>query len=165
MHCPRRARRNSSPRGGSHAALQVIAIAALALTAAIATTRAQDAQRTVWDGVYTDAQAERGKALYMEKCVQCHGPELMGGGAGAGPLQGATFSGNWNGVPLGDMLERVRQSMPLDKPATLSRQQCADVLAFIFSVNKFPAGKAELSRQAEILNTIVFKATRQVPPL
>ena len=121
---------------------------------------AQDAQRTVWDGVYTEAQAERGKALYMEKCVQCHGPELMGGGAGAGPLQGATFSGNWNGVPLGDMLERLRQSMPLDKPATLSRQQCADVLAFIFSVNKFPAGKAELSRQAEILNTITFKATK-----
>src|SRR5262252_3493695 len=121
---------------------------------------AQDAPRTVWDGVYTEAQAERGKALYMERCVQCHGPELMGGGAGAGPLQGATFGGNWNGVPLGDMLERLRQSMPLDKPATLSRQQSADVLAFIFSVNKFPAGKTELSRQAEILNTITFKATK-----
>ena len=116
--------------------------------------------QSVWDGVYTEAQAERGKAIYMEKCVQCHGPELMGGGAGAGPLQGPTFSGNWNGVPLGDMLERLRQSMPLDKPATLSRQQSADVLAFIFSVNKFPAGKAELSRQAEILNTILFKATK-----
>ena len=121
---------------------------------------AQDAPKTVWDGVYTDAQAARGKALYMEKCVQCHGPELMGGGAGAGPLQGATFGGNWNGVPLGDMLERLRQSMPADKPATLSRQQCADVLAFIFSVNKFPAGSVELSRQAEILNTITFKATK-----
>jgi S-disulfanyl-L-cysteine oxidoreductase SoxD len=121
---------------------------------------AQDAPKTVWDGVYTEEQAQRGKALYMEKCVQCHGPELMGGGAGAGPLQGATFGGNWNGVPLGDMLERLRQSMPLDKPATLSRQQCADVLAFIFSINKFPAGKTELSRQAEILNTIVFKATK-----
>ena len=130
-------------------------VRALALTAV-----AQDAQRTVWDGVYTEAQAERGKALYMEKCVQCHGAELNGGGAGAGPLQGATFTGNWNGVPLGDMLERLRQSMPLDKPATLSRQQCADVLAYIFSVNKFPPGKAELSRQAEILNTITFKATK-----
>jgi len=135
------------------------AIACAALVVAVAVS-AQDAPRTVWDGVYTEAQAERGKALYMEKCVQCHGSELMGGGAGAGPLQGATFGGNWNGVPLGDMLERLRQSMPLDKPATLSRQQCADVLAFIFSVNKFPAGKTELSRQAEILNTITFKATK-----
>lgn len=138
----------------------ILLAAAAGVFVAAAAVSAQDAPRTVWDGVYTDAQAERGKALYMERCVQCHGPELMGGGAGAGPLQGATFSGNWNGVPLGDMLERLRQSMPADKPATLSRQQCADVLAFIFSVNKFPAGKAELSRQAEILNTITFKATK-----
>jgi len=135
----------------------MIMLAVVFLVAALA---AQDTPKTVWDGVYTEEQAQRGKALYMEKCVQCHGPELMGGGAGAGPLQGATFGGNWNGVPLGDMLERLRQSMPLDKPATLSRQQCADVLAFIFSVNKFPAGKTELSRQAEILNTITFKATK-----
>ncbi len=54
----------------------------------------------------------------------------------------------------------MRTSMPLDKPATLSRQQSADVLAYIFSVNKFPAGEVELSRQAEILNTIQFKATK-----
>ena len=153
MRCRERAR-----RGATRGLSAVVTIAAVALATAIG--HAQDAPKTVWDGVYTDAQAERGKALYMEKCVQCHGPELMGGGAGAGPLQGATFNGNWNGVPLGDMLERLRQSMPLDKPATLSRQQCADVLAFIFSVNKFPAGKTELSRQAEILNTITFKATK-----
>ena len=142
-------------------ALPLAGVFFLALaTVCVATAQTSSLRRTVWDGVYTEAQAERGKAIYMEKCVQCHGPELMGGGAGAGPLQGPTFSGNWNGVPLGDMLERLRQSMPLDKPATLSRQQSADVLAFIFSVNKFPAGKTELSRQAEILNTITFKATK-----
>jgi mono/diheme cytochrome c family protein len=128
--------------------------------AALGVSIAAQETKTVWDGVYTEAQAERGKAIYMERCVQCHGPTLMGGGAGAGPLQGATFSGNWNGVPLGDMLDRMRSSMPLDKPATLSRQQSADVLAYIFSVNKFPPGKTELSRQAEILNTIQFKATK-----
>ena len=122
---------------------------------------AQEPSRTVWDGVYTEAQAKRGEAIYFEKCVQCHGPTLMGGGAGAGPLQGATFSGNWNGVPLGSMLDRVRTTMPLDKPLTMSRQQTADVLAYIFSVNKFPPGETELSRQADILNTIQFKATKQ----
>ena len=132
----------------------------LASAAVAAFAAVQDGPRTVWDGVYTEVQAERGKAIYMEKCVQCHGPDLMGGGAGAGPLQGATFAGNWNGVPLGDMLDRLRSSMPLDKPATLSRQQSADVLAYIFSVNKFPSGKTELSRQAEILNSIQFKATK-----
>jgi mono/diheme cytochrome c family protein len=124
------------------------------------TLAAQDAPRSVWDGVYTEAQAKRGEAIYFARCVRCHGATLAGGTDGAGPLTGPTFNGNWNGVPLGDMLDRMRTSMPLDKPATLSRQQSADVLAYIFSVNKFPAGEVELSRQAEILNTIQFKATK-----
>src|SRR6476661_5140950 len=98
---------------------------------------AQDT-RTVWDGVYTEAQAKRGEALYFERCVRCHGPMLQGGTDGAGPLTGPTFNGNWNGVPLDQMLDRVRATMPQDKPATLSRQQTADALAFIFSANKIP---------------------------
>ena len=79
---------------------------------------------------------------------------------GAGALTGPMFNGNWNGVPLGQMLDRVRATMPLDKPATLSRQQTADVLTYIFSFNKIPAGKAELPRQAEMLNLIQFKAPK-----
>jgi mono/diheme cytochrome c family protein len=136
------------------------ALLGLGFLCAAAVAAAGQATRSVWDGVYTEAQAERGKGIYVERCSRCHGPTLMGGGEGAGPLQGPTFSGNWNGVPLGDMLDRTRQTMPLDKPATLSRQQTADVLAYIFSVNKFPAGTVELSRQSEILNTIQFKATK-----
>jgi mono/diheme cytochrome c family protein len=116
--------------------------------------------RTVWDGVYTEAQAKRGEEIYFERCVRCHGPMLMGGTDGAGPLIGPTFNGNWNGVPLGSMVDRMRMTMPLDKPATLSRQQTADVLTYILSVNKFPAGKEELPRTAEILNQIQFKASK-----
>ena len=116
--------------------------------------------RTVWDGVYTEAQAKRGEEIYADRCVRCHGATLSGGTDGAGPLSGPTFKGNWNGVALGDMVERMRLSMPQDKPATLSRQQTADVLAYILSVNEFPAGKTELARQTEILNQIQFKATK-----
>ena len=114
--------------------------------------------RSVWD--YTEAQAKRGEELYFERCVRCHGATYMGGTDGAGPLLGPTFNGNWNGVPLDQMLERVRTTMPMDKPATLSRQQTADALAFIFSINKIPAGKTELPRQAEMLNLIQFKASK-----
>ena len=121
--------------------------------------RAQDT-RSVWEGVYTDAQAKRGEALYFERCVRCDGPMLQGGTDGAGPLTGPTFNGNWNGVPLGQMLDRVRATMPQDKPLTLSRQQTADALAFIFSANKIPPGKAELPRQAEMLNLIQYKASK-----
>lgn len=118
-------------------------------------------QRTVWDGVYTDEQATRGEALYGEQCVKCHGASLQGNGEGALPLTGATFKSNWNGVSMGAMFDRVRLSMPQDKPATMTRQQVADVLAFILRANKFPAGTDELARQTDLLNTILFKSEKQ----
>ena len=127
--------------------------------AAAGIVMAQDT-RSVWDGVYTEAQAKRGEALYFEHCVRCHGATFMGGTDGAGPLIGPTFNGNWNGVPLGQILDRVRSTMPMDKPLSLSRQQTADALAFIFSINKIPAGKAELPRQAEMLNLIQYKPSK-----
>jgi mono/diheme cytochrome c family protein len=125
----------------------------------VAVVSAQTA-RSVWDGVYTEEQARRGEALYVERCARCHGSSYMGGTDGAGALIGPTFNGNWNNVPLDQMLDRVRLTMPLDKPATLSRQQTADALAFLFSINKIPAGKTELPRQAEFLNLIQYKALK-----
>ncbi len=132
-------------------------IIVMAGTLAAGVSSGQDT-RSIWDGVYTEAQAKRGEAIYFERCVRCHGPSLMGGTDGAGPLTGPTFNGNWNGVPLGAMVDRMRMTMPLDKPATLSRQQTADVLTYILSINKVPAGKTELPRQAEMLNLIQFKS-------
>ena len=121
--------------------------------------RAQETTRSVWDGVYTEAQAKRGEAVYRQNCAACHGVTLEGIET-AGPLTGARFTANWNGVTVGDLLERVRVSMPNDRPGTLSRQQTADVLAYVFSINRFPAGKAELARQTELLKQIKFDATK-----
>ena len=92
----------------------ILAAASLLTLAATIEGRAQ--QRTVWDGVYTDEQATRGEALYGEHCVRCHGASLQGNGEGAKPLTDATFKSTWNGVPLGAMFDRVRLSMPQDKP-------------------------------------------------
>ena len=128
----------------------------------IATTafawRAQE--RTVWDGVYTEEQATRGEALYAEHCIRCHGATLQGNGEGAKPLTDATFKSTWNGVPLGALFDRVRLSMPQDKPGSMTRQQVADLLAFILRANKFPAGKDELVRQTDLLNAILFKSEK-----
>jgi len=41
---------------------------------------------------------------------------------------------------------------------TLSRQQTVDVMTYVFSANKIPAGKTELPRQAEMLTLIQYKA-------
>jgi S-disulfanyl-L-cysteine oxidoreductase SoxD len=141
--------------------MRLAAILAAGVWAAAVMTGVQgQTPRTVWDGVYTEEQAKRGEALYMERCVHCHGVNLAGAVDGAASLTGATFNGNWNGVTLDLMLDRVRTTMPVDKPASLSRQQIADLLAFLFSANKFPAGKTELPRQAEMLGLIQFKASR-----
>jgi hypothetical protein len=78
----------------------------------------------------------------------------------AGPLTGARFTANWNGVTVSDLMERVKVSMPNDRPGTLSRSLIADVLAYVFSVNRFPSGKTELARQTEMLKQIKFEATR-----
>ena len=137
----------------------VFVSALLGVAILVGGVRAQPS-RTIWDGVYTEAQAKRGEAVYFETCVRCHGPQLQGGNDGAGPLTGPTFNGNWNGVPLGQMVDRMRATMPLDKPNTLTRQQTADVLSFILSMNKVPAGKTELPRQVDLLNTIAFKTTK-----
>lgn len=112
--------------------------------------------RSVWDGVYSEEQARRGAALYTEWCAVCHGG-FMAGGEEAPPLAGGTFLSNWNGVTVGDMLNRTRESMPLDDPGGLSRRQNADILAYMFEFNNVPAGEQDLPRQDGILQQILFE--------
>jgi mono/diheme cytochrome c family protein len=124
-----------------------------------ATVHAQPPTASVWDGVYTEDQAKRGSPLYSEHCASCHGPELMGGEM-APPLATGDFLSGWDGLTVGDLFERIRISMPQNAPGSLSGQQNADILAFVFSANKFPAGQTELSNQAMILKTIKFEAKK-----
>jgi mono/diheme cytochrome c family protein len=130
----------------------------LLLTAAVVTC-AQTPQRSVWDGVYSAEQSKRGEALYANNCASCHGSAL-GGGESAPPLTGGEFFANWNGLTLGDLFDRIRVSMPADRPGKLSREQNADILAFMLSVSQFPAGKTELAHQTEVLKQIRFDATK-----
>ena len=115
--------------------------------------------RSVWDGVYTEEQAKRGEEVYKKECAACHGAELTGGES-APPLTGGAFQANWNGLTLGDLFDRIRKTMPQAKPGSLTRQQDSDVLAFMLSVNKFPAGKTELYRQSEMLKEIRFETKK-----
>jgi mono/diheme cytochrome c family protein len=115
--------------------------------------------RSVWDGVYTEEQAKRGEELYRKECASCHGDSLVGGG-GAAPLTGGTFLSNWNGLTVGDLFDRIRKTMPQGAVGKLTKQQDADVLAFLLSFNKFPSGKTELQKQVEFLKEIRFEATK-----
>jgi mono/diheme cytochrome c family protein len=140
-----------------------IALTALLPVATIlvlhSTVHAQPPTKSIWDGVYTEAQATRGKDLYANQCSSCHGAELTGGEMAPG-LAGGEFISGWDGLTVGDLFERIRISMPQNAPGTLSGQQNADILSFVFSVNKFPTGSEELAKEAGILKTIKFEAKK-----
>lgn len=111
------------------------------------------AATSVWDGVFTEEQAKRGELAYTDTCSSCHGADL--GGDGFAPaLAGGDFAGNWNDLSVGDFYERIRISMPPTGPNTVTNAQKADIVAHIFNLNKYPAGKTELEPKIEVLKTI-----------
>jgi mono/diheme cytochrome c family protein len=109
--------------------------------------------KSIWDGVFTAEQAERGAEAYKTSCSECHGGDLMGDGF-APALSGADFQGNWNDLSVGDLFERIRISMPPSGPSSVTPAQKADIVAHIFNFNKYPAGTAELEPKTEVLKTI-----------
>ena len=110
---------------------------------------------SVWDGVYTDAQTDRGKTLYKTECASCHTETLEGSGQ-IPPLAGPDFLKNWDGQTLADLFEKIQMTMPADAPGRLNHEQNADVLAFLLQFNKFPAGSSELKGDADSLRKIRF---------
>lgn len=119
-------------------------------------------EKTVWDGAYTDEQANRGKQLYSDTCASCHGPELTGGEM-APPLVGGDFAADWDGLTLGDLFDRIRISMPQNAPGSLSGAQNADILAFVLQANKFPSGQTELAKDSMMLKSIKFVTKKPEP--
>jgi DNA-binding beta-propeller fold protein YncE/mono/diheme cytochrome c family protein len=115
--------------------------------------------QSVWDGIYTKEQASRGGALYAQRCTRCHAPDLTGGET-APALNSGEFKSNWSGLSIDDLFERIKVSMPQDNPGSLSRQQTADIVAFLLSKGGFPEGKSEVAREAEVLKTIRFEENK-----
>jgi mono/diheme cytochrome c family protein len=109
--------------------------------------------RTAIEGVYTDTQAARGQALYRERCASCHGDAL--GGAQGPPLVGDAFL-RWWGGPLSDLVGKIANTMPVNDPGKLTRQQASDLVAYLLQVGKLPAGRAELSTDEAALKLITL---------
>lgn len=137
----------------------LVLLAAMAAIASAVSAVSPMQSRSIWDGVYTEEQATRGGEIYLKDCSGCHGEDLMGKDEST-PLAGPLFLSNWDGLTVGDLYDRVRVSMPQDNPGKLSRQETADVLAYVFQVNQFPAGESELARQTEMLKDIKFEAAK-----
>ena len=113
---------------------------------------AQRGTRTVWDGVYAAEQAERGRIEYRASCSECHAPDLVGAKGPA--LKGEAFVKNWEAESLGRLFEKIKESMPLDGPQTVTDQAKLDILAHILQSNEYPAGTSELNLTAAELERI-----------
>jgi len=128
--------------------MRMLAIAAVLVFAQAKTTQ---------DGVYTAAQAKRGDTIYGASCSTCHAADLSGSGQ-ASSLTGKDFNAAWDGVPLSDLFDRIRATMPADAPGTLTPAEVADVIAFILGKAGLPAGETELAADPADLKAITFMA-------
>ena len=127
-------------------------------------TIAVEAQQpqTVAQGVYTDAQAGRGQAVYSARCSTCHGATLAGR---TGPaLAGDDFNGIWSRQSVSELVQKIFNTMPKDDTGKLSRQQSTDVVAYMLQVGKFPAGRTDLLADDAALKQITFPATAASSP-
>jgi len=113
--------------------------------------------RSVTEGVYSAAQAERGQEVYRSQCNECHGNALQGGSGP--PLTGARFISNWSGRPLLELVDKIQNIMPFGKPGTVSRAQAVDLSAYILQSGKFPAVQTELGDDR--LAQIAFPGVRK----
>ena len=130
---------------------RVALLAGLLGVAAFAAPRLVTAQapagKTVWDGVYTDAQAARGRSAYQQHCSECHGANLEGAEAVA--LKGDRFNLSWRESSVDKLFRQISTNMPMSEDGSLAgslaRGVYVDIVALVLQNNGFPAGSTELT--------------------
>lgn len=117
-------------------------------------------ERSVWDGVYTVQQAERGSDLYGPKCAGCHGDDLEGDVVEHPALAGGDFMWKWNGSTLEPIFVRIHRDMPINNAGSLTRDQSVDLLAYILSMNQIPSSLRDLPSDPAALAQIRVEAAK-----
>ena len=132
------------------------ALAAAVLTAAAAAGLYAQEKKSVWDGVYSEEQAARGKDEYEYNCGNCHIHDLSGDSIKDVPaLAGPDFMAKWSGKSVKELLDYIATNMPQDSRGTLGGKTYADVTAYVLKVNAFPAGAEALADSPRLASTIV----------
>lgn len=123
---------------------------------------------SIWDGVYTEAQAARGLATYRRACTYCHLSNLAGGSdAAAPPLAGARFLNKWKDQSLAALFAKMAQTMPMDgtdvggdPPAAVALEEYLDIVAFVLMSNGAPSGQAELPADERLEPILITEKPR-----
>ncbi len=134
------------------------AFCAVMTAATLAAGPAAGQTRSAWDGVYTEAQAERGRERYRAICGYCHRDDLSGGGseAGAPALRGPFFINQWRDRPLVDLFVTIGTTMPQQDPDSLRARVVIDVVSYLLQQNGMPAGDTELPPRLDPLRAILL---------
>jgi mono/diheme cytochrome c family protein len=119
--------------------MRILLAAALVSWTLVTALGAQAPVPDIWQGAYSTAQAERGKTVYLNACIRCHGADLAGTTAPA--LKGDRFFDTWGGDSVSRLYEKIRDTMPPNFGTILDDSAKLDIVAFILQTNGYPAGK------------------------
>ena len=130
----------------------LLAVISIAVAAGAREARAQQG-----GPLFTEAQVERGRALYQKNCQDCHGTQLDNGEFGGAPLKGSYFRQHWGSGDVAGLFGYVSALMPPDRPGQLSPQTYADLTAFLLSSNGYAAGGEELTADTDAQRRMSMK--------
>ncbi len=119
----------------------------LVAAVALAITEAQE-MKSVKAGVYTAEQADRGVALFKNKCASCHAPNRF---------TDDLFYTSFTGKPMWEMYDVISDTMPEDDPGGMKPEEYADVIAYLLKLNGFPTGATELPTSKDALGLILME--------
>ena len=100
--------------------------------------------RSAWSGVYSAAQADKGKTLFEDNCAKCHGGTLDGNDE-IPPLKGSHFMADWESQTVAELIQRVHGTMPMDNPGKLNTESSTAVVAYLLQQNGMAAGATPLT--------------------
>lgn len=146
---------NMSPE--QRAALEANAAAA-AEAAAGEASASEGGERTIFDGVFTEDQADRGARFFGTDCSGCHGNTARGT-TGAPGLIAYTFDNKYANQPLYTYFDYMRTNMPPGNAGWFTDQEYADITAYLLELHGAPAGDTELEGTEEALSQIMIVPT------
>jgi hypothetical protein len=138
---------------GAERLFRGIVLAAIAsVVLGVGSARTAAAQTSVWDGVFTLAQAARGEQTFERACTACHD---------TGEFSGARFRLSWVGQSAGDLFDTISTLMPEGDPGSLSPGEYAALVAFLFRLNGYPSGEVSLPADPRVLGMVQIKESNQ----
>jgi len=130
---------------------RLLLVVAVASVLVVSRLGAQSTEPRIWQGVYSDAQAARGRDGFNASCLRCHAADLSGTTAPA--LKGDRFQTTFGNEPIDRLFLKIRDTMPPNFGTSLDDQAKLDVVTYILQTNGYPAGPGELKLASEDLAT------------